>query len=216
MDKLQDIFTALIYIVNQPQILEDIEEYQENIHKKVSKAVQDQKGLACEKGCTYCCYGWQVKLTFAELFLFLKALNKLDNSKKKEIAQKLEKFKEGYDENTPCPFLITNLCSVYEARPFVCRTYSSYDKKLCEEKTTFEFPSFIEDIIRDIIIPMEDSITEEFKVLFKTKTSIKNVKFDKKNEVFYVNIFDFVKIYTIDNEYRLEPLKLYKKFAGEQ
>ena len=216
MDKLQDIFTAFIYIVNQPQILEDIEDYQKNIHEKVSKAVQSQKGLACEKGCACCCYGWQVKLTFAELFLFLKALNKLDNSLKKEIVQKLEKFKERYDENTPCPFLINNLCSVYEARPFVCRTFSSYDKKLCEKKITFEFPSFIEDIIKNIVIPMENSITEEFKILFNTKTAITNIQFDKEKEVFYVNIFDFVKIYTLGDKYRLEPLKLYKKFTGEQ
>ncbi|EDP73187.1 hypothetical protein HG1285_12567, partial [Hydrogenivirga sp. 128-5-R1-1] len=70
MDKLQDIFIALIYIVNNPQILKDIEEYQINIHKNVSENVEAQKGLACEKGCAYCCYGWQVKLTLAELFLF--------------------------------------------------------------------------------------------------------------------------------------------------
>jgi len=216
MDKLQDILTAFIYIINEPEILNNIESYQKDIHEKVSQYVKAQKGIACEMGCAYCCFGWEVKLTFTELFLFLKILNKLENHIKKEMAEKLENFKKGYNKNTPCPFLKNNLCSVYEARPFICRTYSSYDKKICEEKISFKFPDFIEDIIKNIVLPLEENISDEFKILFNTKISIRNINLDKEKGFFYVNIFDFVKIYTLGDEYRLEPLKLYKKFAGEQ
>ena len=49
--------------------------------------------------------------------------------KKQEALEVLDGFKEENEryrlQNLPCPFLVNNLCSIYEVRPYVCAVYVS-------------------------------------------------------------------------------------------
>ncbi len=217
MDKenIKSIITAFIYLKEYPQIIKEIEKFQKELNEYVDSVLSSQKSLACKKGCFYCCVGWEVKLTFAETFLFIKNLNTLENFQKEKIANKLERFKNFHDENTPCPFLDSGLCSVYQSRPFVCRTFSSYDENLCKNKITFKFPDFIEDVILNIKQKIENEITNEFISLFNTKISIKNIKYDRNKSFFYVDIFNIFRLSSKGEKILIEPLAMYKKMVGD-
>ena len=42
--------------------------------------------------------------------------------------------------DTPCPFLVQDSCSVYEARPFACRAHFSFDTSAywCQPERAFD------------------------------------------------------------------------------
>jgi Fe-S-cluster containining protein len=97
--------------------------------------------LACQEGCYFCCCN-QVELTppevlslghFVELYF--------PGAKKKELMGALRhsvELQAGKSKTElarirpPCPFLRDRKCSVYPARPLVCRAMHSLDAKKCE------------------------------------------------------------------------------------
>ena len=215
MENMKELIISAVYILNNPEILQDIFEFQKELNLEIDKAVLSQKELACKKGCSYCCYEWDVRLNITELLYLLSYLNNLPPEKRLSINERLQKFKKISDyRGIPCPFLENNFCVVYEARPYICRTFSSYDVSLCERKEKFEFPSFIEEITRNIKVPYESQITEEFKPLFETKTTISNINFDEKDVLFYIDLVDVVRIYSKNNKIFVEPLILAKKYLN--
>jgi hypothetical protein len=79
----------------------------------------------CKKGCSHCCYQ-TIIISSWEAEQIAKKTNK-----------KIAEFK-GYNPETdsreeltnrytgqPCTFLVNNECSIYEVRPFICRTHLS-------------------------------------------------------------------------------------------
>jgi Fe-S-cluster containining protein len=208
MENIKQLLTSLIIILKNQEILQEIKNFQEELNKEIDRTINSDKNLNCEKGCYYCCVGWEVKANFSELFLILDTLNYLEKEKRIKIAEKLEEYKNLKNvENVPCPFLDESLCQIYEGRPFICRTFSSYDKNLCKSKITFEFPDIVEKALKNVKIPYEESITDELKPLFDTKTTIKNINFD--GNYFYIDILDTLRFYTFKN---IKPLKLARKY----
>lgn len=68
----------------------------------------------CKKGCNSCCHQ-EIAVSDVEIEYILK------NTK-----AKLKKSPPLFTPtNHPCPFLISNQCSIYEFRPFVCRKHLS-------------------------------------------------------------------------------------------
>ncbi|MEG6615607.1 YkgJ family cysteine cluster protein [Peptococcaceae bacterium 1198_IL3148] len=128
----------LLYLQSYP-IIEDI------INQKIieTSAVQGRK-VTCTKGCDSCCHE-QVLAQGIEGLVAAAWINKQPRSLRKNILKKLDKWmkelknaginlhlcspEEIYSEankywesKIACPFLNNNICSIYPARPFACRT----------------------------------------------------------------------------------------------
>jgi len=202
-------------IYKNPELFEEVIEFQRDLNQYIDDKLKLDTKIVCEKGCSYCCYGWEVKLTFSELLDFIKFLNNLSDDEKVKTAKRLEDYKNFKDiTNEPCPFLDNNLCVVYPLRPFVCRTFSSYYKNLCKTKTFFEFPPIFDQIIEDIKEKI-NIISDEFIPLFNTKTTIKNINFNHKDKNFFVNLFDTFIITSENGSIILKPHKFAEKFISK-
>lgn len=98
--------------------------------------------LACKQGCTYCCIN-QVSLTEPEaIYLGMHLMETrspnqlLDlKDKTKALLEKLEgksRQQIGMERHLhPCLFMGEETCSVYPARPFVCRGWNSVNADMC-------------------------------------------------------------------------------------
>lgn len=101
------------------------------------------KPLACEAGCSHCCYQYDVGVTpFEILCIAAFILDTYDDAKLKELLKRIKATEEnkrslpledwGYGK-FPCPLLVNEQCSVYETRPLVCRAMNSYDNDRCRQ-----------------------------------------------------------------------------------
>lgn len=83
--------------------------------------------LACRAGCDHCCRNMiQVRPLFAILAVAT-AMARFEPARMADFTDRLVK-------GTPfCPFLFDGQCSIYDARPMVCRGYYSLDLARCLE-----------------------------------------------------------------------------------
>jgi Fe-S-cluster containining protein len=98
--------------------------------------------LHCRKACTYCCRKPGVLIAIPELLRVLAhvgehfdaeavaALRERSNHYASQVGAR--SVNQRWAESVPCPLLVDDLCSVYEARPLVCRGYNSTDVDACE------------------------------------------------------------------------------------
>ena len=134
----------------------------EGIYKVYEGYVQGLE-LACKKGCTDCCTS-NVTITSLESALLFKSLGQkyaesvvcriAKNIPKKRFQPKvslnryaqicLNGEKSPEEDNDPgwgtCPLLENDICTVYEARPFACR--SMFSQKACHETGAAEMSPF--------------------------------------------------------------------------
>jgi Fe-S-cluster containining protein len=98
--------------------------------------------IACREGCSFCCY-IRVHLTPMELIFLVHSIQ--SNFSENEI-EALKNRLETIDPIThgmtdeergrakiPCPLLVNNRCSAYEARPQECRGYNSTNVEACRQ-----------------------------------------------------------------------------------
>lgn len=90
-----------------------------------------EKFTPCAKGCNHCC---TYPVTVSEI-----EIQNIENStgiKRKPIILKQERSKF-----TPCPFLKDGACSIYDARPFVCRRHVTMTEtnEWCKPENAFEY-----------------------------------------------------------------------------
>ena len=104
--------------------------------KKIHKFIDEQNKVmfedktVCKKGCSYCC---SINVDVTEVEAAYIAENTGTKIKDNII---FSKHKNKYF-GVPCPFLDQNnhLCSIYEFRPSVCRTYFVFDdSELCKQE----------------------------------------------------------------------------------
>jgi Fe-S-cluster containining protein len=114
--------------------------------------------VACKVGCYYCCC-YEVVLTPAEALLLgdyvkqtfsadaladlMKRIDRILSLREGKCVE--ERAKVLHD--TPCIFMASGKCSVYDVRPFVCRTLHSLDSRKCKEavmakRRVFEFTGY--------------------------------------------------------------------------
>ena len=107
-------------------------QYLNTIQSLLDKYFDDQKEyLCCKKGCAHCCQKGTYPYSKIEFDYLLMGFFKLDMKEQQEVIIRIKKLKEEYKnyENKEkfmhrCPFLNNNnLCSVYEHRGLICRTF---------------------------------------------------------------------------------------------
>ena len=85
--------------------------------------------IMCKMGCAKCCSNGDYPFSEIELEYLKFGFNKLDDRTKNIILSNIKKTIEDKKLNTKetftykCPFLIDNVCSVYEQRGIICRTF---------------------------------------------------------------------------------------------
>lgn len=100
------------------------------IDKKLEKFFNKQKDyIFCKKGCGLCCQNAQFpysKIEMQYLFLGTKELPKEIFDKIEANIEKILKNKKDFKGEKfvyDCPFLIDNVCSVYDFRGIICRSF---------------------------------------------------------------------------------------------
>lgn len=94
------------------------------LKKLTDELAKATKGIVpCKSGCSHCCH-MATNITIEEAEALSKAsckpLTIPGTWDDKDIVQRFE--------GIPCPFLVDSKCSVYDARPFPCRTHYSVDR----------------------------------------------------------------------------------------
>jgi len=77
----------------------------------------------CKKGCSHCCYQ-AIIISSWEAAQITKMTGKKIASFEGYNPGNREKYIKKYG-GVSCPFLVNNECSIYEVRPFICRTHVS-------------------------------------------------------------------------------------------
>lgn len=90
----------------------------------------DTTTLACRRKCDFCCH-LPVPVQAVEVLTIREHL--LDTWPRAEIDKLITRSKQATQTvGEPCVFLKDHECSIYEARPAVCRSYHSTNAKACE------------------------------------------------------------------------------------
>ena len=80
--------------------------------------------VKCKKGCAYCCKECECTLSELEYINLMLFYNTLSAETRgiinANIANLIKKKRQKFYE---CPFLIEGSCSIYPARPIICRTF---------------------------------------------------------------------------------------------
>lgn len=119
-------------------MIEKYREFLKQLDEEVDALFEDQKEfIKCYKGCGSCCNESYYKICGTEYEFLKEGLKKLFTEeerkafKKKsfDIIEQRKKFveknpdKDSSDFKYQCVFLIDQVCSIYEYRPLICRTY---------------------------------------------------------------------------------------------
>ncbi len=104
---------------------------------------QQNKPIACQKGCSWCCHQPVYMTTQEALLIYEYLLQAVSDEQRKafqfKAEKKLKKTKGLTEEKKqkivhPCPFLVDDSCSIYPVRPMACRIYLSSDVQSCKNK----------------------------------------------------------------------------------
>ena len=128
----------------------------------VALSKRQNKGVACQKGCHWCCHQAVYANSYELHFLSEKIKSSFS-------AEKISKYIEAADEKfaatskmneeeisrykKPCSLLENGACSIYEARPMACRIYLSTNLGTCLEfykhpENNHNYPALIDFPLR--------------------------------------------------------------------
>ena len=105
-------------------------------------AERQKMGVACHKGCHWCCHQAVYANSYELHFLSEKIKNRfppekiskwIEKAEAKSIATSQMNEEEVSKYKAACPLLENGACSVYEARPMACRIYLSTKLETCLE-----------------------------------------------------------------------------------
>lgn len=87
-------------------------------------------GLACAKGCAYCCVQ-TVAVTAAEAFAVAAQMRAREAMVARLLSEPTRRLEEPRSDWRDCAFLEDKACGVYAARPLACHGFVSYDLNAC-------------------------------------------------------------------------------------
>lgn len=100
------------------------------LNKKLSDFFHRQKPfIFCKKGCAMCCKHAQFPYSAIEMKYLLNGALTLEEKTQQKIEENIAGILEkkqhykGKNFKYDCPFLVDNVCSVYEYRGVICRTF---------------------------------------------------------------------------------------------
>lgn len=123
--------------------------YYTSLETKIEEAKTAHPNIQCKKGCAGCCrQPFSVILAEAEYIVEkyprevqraikqIKHYDHLSRQLEAEAPGNDTHYADGWwDKQLPCPLLVNNTCSVYEARPAPCRNYFvTTDPALCHTR----------------------------------------------------------------------------------
>ena len=99
--------------------------YLEIVDLKLKRMFNEQSPfIKCKIGCAYCCREGDYPVSELEYVNMMLHYNSLEDNIKgainENISSLLERKREKYYE---CPFLLKGVCSIYQARPLICRAF---------------------------------------------------------------------------------------------
>lgn len=112
--------------------MSDLEKYVEYlifITQKINSFFENQKiYIACKKGCAKCCKNANFPYKKLEFDLLIEGFKILPEDTQKLIRKKVKELKEEQKKTEgifayTCPFLIDDVCSVYDVRGIICRSF---------------------------------------------------------------------------------------------
>ncbi len=105
----------------------DAAELVHRVNDTAQRRAPEKVAVACAKGCAYCCHTY-VSAMAPEVFRIARALlaDPAFEQRRSALVQRLQVTSGRSHENRrgrklPCALLVDSLCSVYAARPSVCR-----------------------------------------------------------------------------------------------
>ena len=116
-------------------MLENYLTYLVFLNNKLTKFFTSQKQfIFCKKGCARCCKNAEFPYSEIELKYLLYGFLQLDKETQNKIEENIKRIveeKSKFKGSTflyDCPFLIDDVCSVYDYRGIVCRTFGLLTK----------------------------------------------------------------------------------------
>ena len=112
------------------------------------RAGEEGQPVSCKKACAWCCYQEVFAITHEFLYLNDYVQRKLSEEERAGVLVRArEKVKLSMNKSVEeqlkiraaCPFLESDSCLVYEARPMACRIYLSASVSSCKQE--HDFPS---------------------------------------------------------------------------
>lgn len=191
--------------------------YLNYITNKLNKFFDKQKDyIFCKRGCALCCKDAEFPYSAIEMQYLLQGFNSLEKELKnkieenvKEILEKKKAHKEmlkksvaqGVEKSTEekrfvydCPFLINNVCSIYEYRGLVCHSFGLMalpDSK--HEKVQVPFCCYKGLNYSNVMDPNGDKISSEMyrKSGIKEKPASFNVSYETLTNNNIEEVFNF-------------------------
>lgn len=105
-----------------------------NLHRGMDKVMLQGSELKCAAGCAWCC-SVRVEATEPEIFLIARELRKHQSANIPALVERLQSFVAEADDapaRRDCALLEDNRCSIYNARPAVCRRAHSLSAESCK------------------------------------------------------------------------------------
>lgn len=129
-------------IKKQKTPLAPLQKSYQRFDKIIAKAIEESPTKpACKAGCFYCCY-YKVEVKAHEMLLIHEHMQKNLAAKLRDNILASAKVNaelistltptEHLSTNIKCPFLIENQCSIYDVRPFRCRSFHAVQVDACE------------------------------------------------------------------------------------
>ena len=99
--------------------------YLEIIDYKLKHMFEEQAPfIKCKIGCAYCCKEGEYPMSELEFVNLMLYYNTLDGNLRGAINENISDLLASNRQKLyECPFLIKGVCSVYQARPIICRTF---------------------------------------------------------------------------------------------
>ena len=111
-------------------MIENYKMFLDFLTKRLDKFFEEQSPyIFCKKGCAKCCQNAQFPYSQLEASYLALGFIKLEDSVKNIVIQNIANIKKeqkkfnGEKFLYTCPFLINDVCSVYQYRGIICRTF---------------------------------------------------------------------------------------------